>query len=78
VDEHGAGIYELFDLEVLQRAQKTAGALDVDTLVERFVLAREVEECGEVDDAGDARAMLFPKLFESAADRVIAAEIDMD
>ena len=75
--QHGARIDELLDLELLQRAQQAPRALDSDGLVERVVLAGEIEIGDEVDDARDARAERVAELAQRQLDRSIGREVDL-
>jgi hypothetical protein len=54
MDQHGARVHQLPDLERLQGAQQRTSPIDIDLLVERIVFAGEIEVGGQVDDAGDA------------------------
>ena len=73
VHQHGARVDELADLEVLQGPQQAARALDIDLVVERMVLAGEIEIGGEVHDAGDAAAVALAEFSERKLDRVARA-----
>jgi hypothetical protein len=55
MNEHRARVDELLDFEALQGRQQAAGTGHVDFVIERIVLAGEVEVGGEVDDIQDQR-----------------------
>ena len=78
VHQHGARVDELADLEVLEGPQQAAGALDVDLVVERMVLAGEIEIGSEVHDAGDAAAVALAEFSERKLDRIARAQVDLD
>src|SRR5215212_5236566 len=74
--KHGSGINKLFNLEILQGAQQAARSVDIYGFVKRIVLAGEIEIGNEMDDAGDARAMLFAEAGKRRSNRFIFGEID--
>jgi hypothetical protein len=71
VNQHRAGIDELFDLEVLQRVQQAARALNVHRPIQRIVLTGEVEVGGEMNDAGDVAAVALAQLPECRRDLLV-------
>jgi len=70
VDQHGAGIDELPDLEILKRVEQMSRPRDVQLVVERVIFAGEIEIGGEMDDAGDPVAMRIAHLVQRGTDRV--------
>jgi hypothetical protein len=78
VHQHRSRVDELADLERLKRAQQAACALHVDLVVERMVLAGEVEIGGKMHDARDARAMLLTEFPKRQLDRIRGGQIDLD
>ena len=75
MDEHGAGIDELFHLGALQRQKQAAGALDIDFLVERIGLAGEIVVAGQMDDRSDAPAITLSHLVHGLLDRAVGGQI---
>jgi hypothetical protein len=75
MNEHRARVDELFDVERLQGAQQAPRAFDVDSPVQRIVLAGEIKVGGEMDDAGDAAAVALPHFLEGAGDLLVRCEV---
>lgn len=68
MDQHGARVDELLDLEGLQAAEQVARAVDVDALIERVGFAGEIEIGDEMDDADDAGAELLAEFGQRQLD----------
>ena len=78
VDQHGTGIDELPDIERLKRVEQMPRPLDVQFVVERVILAGEIEIGGKMDDARDAVAMRTPNLAQRGPDRLGGGQISLD
>jgi hypothetical protein len=77
-DQQTAGEDELFDVEVLEMLQETAGSLNGEVVVQPAWLSLEVVVSGEVDDARDVVAVVFTEISEGGLDLVGLCEIDLN
>ena len=77
MDQHGAGIDELLDLEGLQRAQQMPRALYVHTPVARVVGVAEIKVSHQMHHAGDTCAESIAKLMERQVDGRRRREISL-
>jgi hypothetical protein len=78
VDQDRAREDEALDLEIPKRAQQALSAFDVDRLVKRVLLAREVEEGDEVNDRRDSCSMFRADLRQRLLRRFVRREVDLD